>query len=146
MSNPGTHDIEDIKKGLQKLQKVSSSEKIETHLYINNLNVSTPAALLDKILAYSFGFLFLGIIAYAAFQEGPIAQQQFFFFRVICAISAAGIGAVIPGLLTIEISPAKNIVIRAAGALAIFAAVYFLNPPDLIPTATSEPVISKDNH
>jgi hypothetical protein len=49
-------------------------------------------------------------------------------YRVVLAVAAAGIGAVIPGLIDVTVSG----VIRAGEAIALFVIVYLFNPPKLI--------------
>jgi hypothetical protein len=91
----------------------------------------------EVFLAFTFGIVFCGILAYAGLRTTPISDPgQFFFLRVHAAISAAGVAAVIPGMLQIEIGQGKLFVLRGAGALAVFAIVYLVNPPDLIHSAT----------
>jgi hypothetical protein len=53
---------------------------------------------------------------------------QWFVFRLVLALAAAGIGAVIPGLIVVQVAK----LIRAGGAIALFVIVYYLNPPQLI--------------
>jgi hypothetical protein len=45
------------------------------------------------------------------------------------SLAAAGIGAVIPGIIDVSINP----VVRAGGALALFVLIYMVNPPDRQP-------------
>ena len=56
---------------------------------------------------------------------------QWFVFRVVLALAAAGIGAVIPGLIVVNVSKT----VRAGGAIALFVLVYTLNPPQLVAPA-----------
>ncbi len=82
---------------------------------------------IDKLLAYVFGFVFvIVLLVFAVAIPNPTAFTLF-VFRVVLALAAAGIGAVLPGLLEVRL-PA----VRAVGALALAAVVYFLNPPSLI--------------
>jgi hypothetical protein len=70
------------------------------------------------------------------FAVALFAQQQNALLitvaRVTLAIACAGIAAVIPGFLHIQMQPTISTVIRAGGALAVFVLVYFFNPPGLI--------------
>lgn len=59
------------------------------------------------------------------------SEFQIFVFRVTLALGAAGIGALLPGVLNVRAGGAKT-VIRAGGALALFVLVYLLNPPALV--------------
>ena len=53
--------------------------------------------------------------------------SQFFVFRVVLALSAAGIGAIIPGFLVAE-GKQNEIMFRAGGAILLFLIVYLVNP------------------
>jgi hypothetical protein len=53
---------------------------------------------------------------------------QWFVFRVILALAAAGIGAVVPGFISVNVKP----YVRAGGAIALFVVIYLLNPPSLV--------------
>jgi hypothetical protein len=85
----------------------------------------------ELILAFLFGVIFCSVLAYAGLRKEPITTDsgQFFFLRVLAALSAAGVASVIPGFLHVQLSPARILQLRAGGALAVFAIVYFVNPP-----------------
>ncbi|MET3838207.1 tetratricopeptide repeat protein [Bradyrhizobium sp. OAE829] len=92
-----------------------------------------PRLSLETLLAFGFGVVFCGILAYAGLRIEPITDPgQFFFLRVLAAISAAGVAAVIPGMLNIEIGQGKLFALRGAGALGVFAVVFLVNPPELL--------------
>jgi hypothetical protein len=86
-------------------------------------------------LAVIFGFVFVALIFAVAVwlvvinREPPHASL--FFFRVILALAAAGVGAVLPGLLNVTIN-GYGVAVSATAGLALFVIVYFLNPPGLI--------------
>jgi hypothetical protein len=84
----------------------------------------------QQILAYTFGVAFLLImLAIAIFLPKP-SRFQFFVFRVVLALAAAGTAAMIPGFLQVQVSK----FLRAGGALAVFALVYLYNPASLVST------------
>ena len=58
------------------------------------------------------------------------SASQYFVFRIIIAIAAAGLATVIPGTLSIEIANG----VKAGGALAIFAIIYFFDPASTVAT------------
>src|SRR5271163_3453377 len=88
---------------------------------------------LETILAFCFGCVFCVILAYAALRSTPITNEySFFLLRVLAAISAAGIAAVIPGMLQIEVGAGTLLAIRGAGALAVFVVIFLVNPPALL--------------
>lgn len=107
---------------------------------VGHATMKTSKISLEVLLAFGFGFFFCIILAYAALRAQPITDPgQFFLLRVLAAVSAAGVAAVIPGMLNIQIGQGKLFAIRGAGALAVFALVYQVNPPELI----SQPSESK---
>lgn len=91
---------------------------------------------LESVLAFLFGVVFCGILAYAGMKTEPIPPQQFFFLRILSALSAAGVAAVIPGFLQFNISRVGGVTLRAGGALAVFALIYLVNPPTLVGAVT----------
>lgn len=90
---------------------------------------------LDTILAFSFGVVFCAILAYAGLRSQPITDaRQFFLLRVLAALCAGGIGAVLPGFLDVNF---KNF-IRSGGALGAFAIVFLINPPAIVGAENDE--------
>ena len=53
---------------------------------------------------------------------------QLWVFRVVTALGASFLGAVIPGFIELDGSIGE-VVIRASGAMALFLVVYLVNPP-----------------
>lgn len=91
----------------------------------------TPAAIWEKIAAFAFGVVFLiFMIVIAIFIKDP-TPFQYTFFRVAMSLAAAGVGAVIPGLIQLEVDQKHLPLIRAGGAIALFVLVYLFNPPKL---------------
>ena len=81
-----------------------------------------------KLLAFSAGVVFVAVMLAIALVVPNPTPTQWFVFRVVLALAAAGIGAVIPGLIDVHVST----VIRAGGAMALFVIVYYLNPPQFV--------------
>ncbi|MEP7144912.1 MAG: hypothetical protein ABI707_18650 [Ferruginibacter sp.] len=67
--------------------------------------------------------LLVAIIFLVVFIPCP-SQSQYLVFRIILAFAAAGLAAVIPGVLNVNL---KN-GITASGAIAVAVIVYFFNP------------------
>jgi hypothetical protein len=82
----------------------------------------------DKILAFVFGVFFVSILLVIARSDRQPSPIGILIYRVVLALAAAGIGAVIPGMIDVNISP----VIRAGGAIALFVIVYWFKPADLV--------------
>jgi hypothetical protein len=77
------------------------------------------------LLIISVAFLTVLLILILRFPN-PTASQ-FFIFRVILALAAAGIGAIIPGYLGAE-GKQNEILFRAGGAILLFVLVYLVDP------------------
>ena len=67
------------------------------------------------------------LLSLAIFFPNP-TDFQLFVFRVVLALAAGAFGALIPGFIEVEF---RNW-LRAGGALALFAIVFFWNPPALV--------------
>lgn len=101
----------------------------------------------DRIVAITTGIVFLAtLIVIALSVKNPTPFQEF-VFRTILAIAAAAFGSTIPGLLEVELTFATGIAIRAAGALALFATIFLVNPPRLFsePRPSEAAPVSGDN-
>lgn len=86
----------------------------------------------ERLLAFGFGVVFVVVmLAIALFVPNPTATQ-WFTFRVVLALAAAGIGALLPGLISVTAGP----FIKAGGALALFVLIFWFNPAKLV-TASS---------
>jgi hypothetical protein len=81
----------------------------------------------EKILAFVFGVIFVVVLLYAAFAVPNPTAFQYTVFRIVLALAAAGVAAMFSGFLTIQISNW----LKAGGALAVFAIVYFYAPAAL---------------
>jgi hypothetical protein len=98
-------------------------------------NVVNP----DRFLAFGFGVVFCGILAYAGLRGQPVSDPgQFWILRVLASISAAGVAAVVPGFLAVRLSIMTGAIVRGGGALAVFATVYLVNPPHVVSSASTE--------
>lgn len=71
--------------------------------------------------------LIVVILLLVIFIPCPSATQ-YFVFRIVIALAAAGLVAVIPGVLKINLTNG----ITASGAIAIFAIVYFFDPASVV--------------
>jgi len=79
-------------------------------------------------LAFAFGTVFvIAMLVLAVAFPHPTAFQ-FTVFRVVLALAAAGVAAMVPGFLEVAISTW----LRAGGALGVFVVIYFFNPASLI--------------
>lgn len=79
------------------------------------------------VYAFGFGVVFVCVmLGVALFLPYP-SEFQYFTFRVVLALAAGGVAAMLPGFVQIDIP----VGVRGGGALAAFVAVYFLNPAAL---------------
>jgi len=94
-------------------------------------SANTTPGTWEKIAAFAFGVVFLLLmIVIAIFIKNP-THFQYKFFQVALALAAAGVGAVIPGLIQVEVNQKYMPLIRAGGAIALFILVYMVDPPGI---------------
>jgi len=85
---------------------------------------------IEKVAAFSFGVIFvIALLVLATLYPTP-THFQYMVFKVVLALASAGVGAMIPGFLHLQVSTW----VRAGGALAIFFIVFFYNPAELVAT------------
>jgi hypothetical protein len=72
--------------------------------------------------------IFLGKLFGAAIFVPNPTSAQWTIFRIIIAVAASGVAAVIPGFLDVKMGAGRRFALRAGGALAVFAIVYFFDP------------------
>ena len=92
---------------------------------------TTQDVTIQMWLAFVFGVVFILTMLIIALAVPNPTPSSFLTFRVVLALAAAGIAAVIPGFIDVELRWLK-IVIRAGGAIAIFVIVYLLKPAALV--------------
>jgi hypothetical protein len=85
----------------------------------------------EKVAAFTFGVIFVVTLLVFAITVPNPTESQFFIFRIVLALAAAGVAAIIPGFLNIE-SKTALYAIRAGGALGVFLLVYLVNPPAVL--------------
>ena len=91
----------------------------------------------SAILAFIFGVTFVtALLALVIFIPDP-TPGQFEVIKVILALAAGGVAAIIPGTLTLNLGVGTNLALRAGGALAVFAVVYFYSPAHWISSPDS---------
>lgn len=89
---------------------------------------------------HGVGLVFVGTLLALAIAFPHPTPFQGHVFRVVLALAAGALGALIPGFIEVTFEGW----LRAGGALALFAIVYGINPPALIakgepPAETSSP-------
>ena len=85
----------------------------------------------DRIAATVAALVIVGLAVFLLIRNQPITDPKLFFvLRVVLSLSAATLGASIPGFLNLRWS-GGGLVVRASGALALFV-LTFVYTPDLV--------------
>lgn len=87
---------------------------------------------IQQFLAFVFGIVFIVILLVLAIIFPNPTPFQNLVFRVVLSLAAAGVGAMIPGFITVDMSLRTRIGISAAGAFSVFLIIYLLNPAQLV--------------
>ena len=82
----------------------------------------------ERLIAVLFGASFLVALLVLAVVFPQPTTFQYAVFRIVLSVSAAGFVSMTPGFLDLQIGNW----LRAGGALAVFAVVYFFSPAALI--------------
>ena len=97
-------------------------------------NHETP--IWERAAIFAIGVAFVAtLLGIALFVPDP-TDFQIFIFRVVLALGAGAVGALLPGFLEVRF---RNW-LRAGGAIALFAIVYNINPPALIAQSVTPPI------
>ena len=83
---------------------------------------------LEIILTFSFGVLALIVLFVIGLLVDQPNQLLSLVSRVTLALACAGIAAMLPGFIQLNIASHTNLAIRAGGAVAIFVLVYLVDP------------------
>jgi hypothetical protein len=95
----------------------------------------SSAPIWERIAIFIFGVSFvISLLAIAVFFPYP-APFQYTVFRIVLALAAAGVAALIPGFIEVSYRTA----VRAGGALAVFVIVYFFSPAALVSEPSPSP-------
>ena len=84
--------------------------------------------------AFLFGIVFVIVLLTLAILFPNPTAFQYTIFRTVLSLAAAGVAAMIPGIISLSVSKW----LRAGGALAVFAAVYLYNPAALVSSAPAQ--------
>ena len=72
---------------------------------------------MSLILAFTFGVIFVAaLLVFALFVPNPTIQQ-FEIVRIILALAAGGVAAIIPGFLNLQLGAGTHLTLRAGGRL-----------------------------
>ena len=90
----------------------------------------------EKIALFLFGVFFLIVMIAMAVAIPTPTALQWRVFGLVLALIAAGIGAVIPGVIRIHVTPW----VRGGGAVALFVLVYLFNPAVIVSVDPTKPL------
>jgi hypothetical protein len=89
----------------------------------------------ERLLAFMLGVVCAVImLVIALFVPNP-TPTEWFTFRAALSLAAAGVGAMLPGLILVKAGP----YVRAGGALALFVLVFWFNPAKLVTSSHRDP-------
>lgn len=83
---------------------------------------------IERYVVFLFGVIFLCTILAIVLINPEPTWAQFFAFKLTLALSAAGVGAMIPGFINFQQKLPFKGLLRCGGAIALFVAVWFTNP------------------
>jgi hypothetical protein len=86
----------------------------------------TPS--IQGLIAFVFGVVFLIALITLAVRFPRPTSFQYSIFRIVMALAAAGVAAMIPGFLDVQVTATTRFLIRAGGAIGVFVIVYFFKP------------------
>lgn len=81
----------------------------------------------ERWAAFCFGIFFIVSLLVVAIFTPTLSQFQYTLFRIVLSLTAAGFTTFAPGFIEVKLSTW----LRASGALAIFAVVYWIAPAAL---------------
>ncbi len=84
----------------------------------------------ERLLAFLFGTVIVIVMLTLAMIVRDPTPLQYTVFRIVLALAASGVAAMIPGFIHAQIGT----IVRAGGALAVFVIVYFFSPAGLVKT------------
>ncbi len=82
----------------------------------------------NVIMSFIFGIVFIfSILALLILYPNP-TEKQFEIFKIVIALAAGGVAAIIPGSIDLHMRAGAKFILRAGGALGVFVIVFFYSP------------------
>jgi hypothetical protein len=97
---------------------------------------------IERYAVFAFGVIFLIAILVLVIWIPRPTIAQFFAFRLTLALAASGVGALMPGFISLEQPLPHKGLLRAGGALALFVLVWSTNPAKLAIEEIAPPPIA----
>lgn len=113
---------------------VSSTLKLalENMMSVREIAVAEGLSKNEKMLGFGFGVVFVAVLLVIAFKVPNPTPFQYFVFRAVLALAAAGVGGVFSGFLAVVFGSDSRPWLQAGGALALFVVTYLVNPARLV--------------
>lgn len=127
-SEAGTQTFHRLREQLIDLAKRVENENAVTTTAIQFREFLSMTKHTQKYAAAAFGTVFVVVLIGIAFFVPEPTDFQYLVFRIVLALAAAGVAAMIPGFLEVQLSQT----LRAGGALGVFLVVYFYNPAAMV--------------
>ena len=83
----------------------------------------------ERMLTYGTAFLFVALVAFLLVRNQPIADPNLVVLvRILLSLIVSVFGASVPGMLRVDLTTRKGLIIRATGALALFVLTFVMTP------------------
>jgi VIT1/CCC1 family predicted Fe2+/Mn2+ transporter len=103
---------------------------LQNMMWVKEITTRESMGATEKVAGFTFGIAFVvAVLILAIFIPNPTAFQ-YFVFRVVLSLAAAGVCGILSGFLTVAFGNAKPW-LQAGGGLAVFVVVYLVNPAKL---------------
>ena len=99
------------------------------------IDMTRTAKRTERIAVFVFGVSFVAALLVLAIAFPEPTEFQYTIFRIVLAVAVAGVAVFLPGFMEANIGN----MVRAGGAMAIFAVVYFVNPAGLVSNVAVAP-------
>lgn len=128
-------------KTAQEIRSQFSDAGFSTYGFDTGAKIKMSSGERDKYLGYIFAVVAIVVILITTVTTPNPTSYQYTVYRIVLALAAGGIGAVLPGFLEVKFTGW----LRASGAAAFFVIVYFSSPALLQqnPESASHPVASQ---
>jgi hypothetical protein len=97
--------------------------------------VTEPTKQAERFAVFGFGIFFVVVLLVLAMGFPNPTAFQYTVFRIVLSVAVAGTAAFLPGFMEARIRSG----LRAGGAMAVFAIVYFFNPAGLVSDVADAP-------
>lgn len=94
---------------------------------------------MQAVTAFAFGVVFVVVMLFFALYLPNPTPFQYEVCRTVLALAAAGVAAMIPGLMSLAIIRRKQLVYRATSAMLVFLIVYFFSPAKAVSASPPRP-------